>query len=238
VKIHAILLPLVTASAASLAGAIWDRGLRWEMRILLGELAVLFILFPVAFYGGIYSLRFRWWLRNQRGMCGACGRNPTTGTLGGLCAQCVRSAIEPYEPASLWINRRRRPVTSAGDDVIGATPMNDREADREVLAHLAGHGADLSKRVHAMHYLYFGSRRSARAAANELHGAGYPVCRLAREPARTLWERVFGPRRYSCIVETRAVPSEAHVLEATDRMTALVQRLGGEYDGWDAEVER
>lgn len=91
---HAILLSLVAAAAASLAGAVWARGLQWESRVLLGEIAVLFVLFPAAFYGVIYSLRFKWWIRNRRGMCGACGRNPKTGAPGGLCAECMRSAAE------------------------------------------------------------------------------------------------------------------------------------------------
>ncbi|HEY2589073.1 MAG TPA: hypothetical protein VGI81_25240 [Tepidisphaeraceae bacterium] len=94
-KIHAILLPLVAASAASLAGAFWARGL--ELRLLLGELAVLFILFPAAFYGTIYYIRWKWWRRNRRGVCGYCGRNPKAEGPGG----------------------HREPIPSANPDICG-----------------------------------------------------------------------------------------------------------------------
>ncbi|HEY2589070.1 MAG TPA: hypothetical protein VGI81_25225 [Tepidisphaeraceae bacterium] len=89
---HSILLLPVAASAASLAGAVWARGL--ELRLLLGELAVLFILFPASFYSMIYYIRWRWWRRNRRGVCGSCGRNPKAEGPGGLCAECMRSAAE------------------------------------------------------------------------------------------------------------------------------------------------
>lgn len=99
-KIHAILLPLVAAAAASLAGAVWARGR--ELRFLLAELAVLFILFPAAFYSMIYFIRFKWWIRNQRGVCGSCGRpgalmnrpaDPSSRGIGSLSADGLRRII-------------------------------------------------------------------------------------------------------------------------------------------------
>lgn len=116
--------------------------------------------------------------------------------------------------------------------------MVTRQGDRQLLATLASHGADLAKPAHIIHFLYFKTIDAARAAASELQREGYQNLRVHRTPTASLWKRLFGPREYSCIAETQAVPSEAGVFSTTDRLNALAQKLGGEYDGWEASVER
>jgi len=116
--------------------------------------------------------------------------------------------------------------------------MADRDGDRQVLAALASHGSNLTKPAHTIHFLYFKSLASAQTAAAELQKAGYQNLRVHRAPPKSLWQRFFGPHEYSCIAETHAVPSEANVFATTDRMTLLAQKLGGEYDGWEASVEK
>jgi hypothetical protein len=116
--------------------------------------------------------------------------------------------------------------------------MIDRDQDRQVLATLAAHGSDLSKPAHTIHYLYFRSKNGADEAGRELQAAGYQNVRVERGAPKSLRERVFGSREFVCIAETRAVPSEANVFAATDRMNALAARLGGYYDGWVASIER
>ncbi|MCA9076348.1 MAG: ribonuclease E inhibitor RraB [Planctomycetaceae bacterium] len=116
--------------------------------------------------------------------------------------------------------------------------MSDRDGDRRVLAAMASHGADLTKPAHTIHYLYFESMSDANQAAEELKSAGYKNIRTHRSPATSLWQRIFGPHQYSCIAEIHAVPEEAAVFATTDRMTALAERYGGDYDGWEASIEK
>jgi hypothetical protein len=113
--------------------------------------------------------------------------------------------------------------------------MSERDGDREVLRNLAGYGSDLSKPHHTVHYLYFKSEASAQAAAAELRAAGYDKVRVERAPAPLL-KRLFGPKEFSCLAETHAVPSEEAVFETTDRLNELAARHGGHYDGWDAGI--
>jgi hypothetical protein len=116
--------------------------------------------------------------------------------------------------------------------------MINREGDQRVLEALASHGSDLTRPAHTVHYLYFPSLDAARSAADALQQAGYSGLRVHRAPTTSLWSRLFGPRLYSCIAETRAVPSESNVFAVSDQMNALASRFGGDYDGWEASVEK
>jgi hypothetical protein len=78
---------------------------------------------------------------------------------------------------------------------------------------------------------------AAKSAADELQAAGYGNLRVHRAPTKSLWKRWFGPHEYSCIAETHAVPSQEAVFATTDRMNALAEKFGGDYDGWEASVE-
>ena len=116
--------------------------------------------------------------------------------------------------------------------------MVSRDGDRKGLAALASHGADLSKAAHTIHFLYFKSQSAATSAASELRSEGYQNLRVHRSPTSSIWKRLFGPKEYSCIAETHAVPSESAVFATTDRMNALAEKYGGDYDGWEASVEK
>jgi hypothetical protein len=116
--------------------------------------------------------------------------------------------------------------------------MVDRDLDRQVLAAMASRGADLRKPAHTIHFLYFKSRAGADSAAADLRAAGYQNVRVDRAPSTSIWKRLFGPREFSCIAETHAVPSEAAVFATTDKMNRLAATYTGVYDGWEASVER
>jgi hypothetical protein len=116
--------------------------------------------------------------------------------------------------------------------------MPNADGDRAVLAAMAAAGSNLSKPAHTLHYLYFKSPQSAEAAAAELRAQGFSPVATRRTPTKSIIKRVFGPHTYSCIAETRAVPEEAAVLATSQRMNDLAARLGGDYDGWEASVER
>lgn len=115
---------------------------------------------------------------------------------------------------------------------------DERESDLKVLAAMRSHGSDMSKSAHTIHYFYFKTIDSANAAANDLRAAGFENLRVHRAPTTSFWQKLFGPRVFSCIAETHAVPEQSAVFATTDRMNALAARLGGEYDGWEASIEK
>lgn len=116
--------------------------------------------------------------------------------------------------------------------------MANRNGDRQVLAAMASYGADLAKPAHTIHFLYFQTLAAANAAADELRAEGFETLRVDRTPPKSIWQRLFGPSQFSCIAETHAVPEESAVFATTDRMNALAAKLGGEYDGWEASIEK
>jgi hypothetical protein len=116
--------------------------------------------------------------------------------------------------------------------------MPDADGDRAVLAAMVAAGSNLSKPSHTIPYLYFKSMSCAEAAGQELRAQGYSPVATHRTPVKSLIKRLFGPHTYSCIAETQAVPEEAAVLATSQRMRDLASRHGGEYDGWEASIER
>jgi regulator of RNase E activity RraB len=120
----------------------------------------------------------------------------------------------------------------------GQSSMITRHGDRCVLAALQQAGSNMFKPAHTIHFLYFKSIDAANSAACELQKAGYQNLRVDPAPPKSFWNRLFGPREFSCIAETHAIPTEAGVFATTDRMNALAQKYGGNYDGWEASVER
>jgi hypothetical protein len=120
----------------------------------------------------------------------------------------------------------------------GIATMVSRNGDRQLLAAIASHGANMEKAAHTIHYLYFKSLSTANSAAEELRGWGYQNLRVHRAPVSSFWKRLFGPKEYSCIAEIHAVPNESAVFATTDRMNALAAKYGGDYDGWEASIEK
>jgi hypothetical protein len=116
--------------------------------------------------------------------------------------------------------------------------MINRDGDRQVLAAMASYGANLSKPAHTIHYLYFKSLDAANSAAEELRTAGYQNLDVHRAPVTSIWKRLFGPKEFSCVAETHAVPEESAVFATTDRMNSLAAKYGGVYDGWEASSEK
>ncbi len=113
--------------------------------------------------------------------------------------------------------------------------MHNRDGDRRVIEALEGHGSDLTKAAHTIHFLYFRKASAARAAAEELATEGYAPVRVGH--AGPAWKRLFGLGSFHCIAENRATKTEEAVFATSDWMEALAVRHGGEYDGWEASVE-
>jgi hypothetical protein len=99
--------------------------------------------------------------------------------------------------------------------------------DLQVLGALIEAGAVLSKPRHAIYYLYFPSREAASAAGEEATAAGYS-CEV-REPLPEY------PGQWSLVCEkSDAILDPAAVNAADDLFQGIADRLGADYDGWEA----
>ncbi len=99
--------------------------------------------------------------------------------------------------------------------------------DLQVLGALIEAGAELSKPRHAIYYLYFPSREAASAGGEEATAAGYS-CEV-REPLPEY------PGQWSLVCEkSDAILDPAGVNAADDLFQGIADRLGADYDGWEA----
>jgi len=102
-----------------------------------------------------------------------------------------------------------------------------KNKDLVLLGQLLQQGADLKQPRHALYYLYFASRTAAEAGAEDGRSAGY-VCDV-REPLPEY------PDQWSLVCERPdAVLDPAGVNAADDLFQGIADRLGGEFDGWEA----
>ena len=81
------------------------------------------------------------------------------------------------------------------------------DADRATLEALAQAGSKLAEPHTVKHYLYFGTKRRAKAAAREIAASGYRS-------------------------------SAGSIRSTREFREGVANRFGGEYDGWEAQVER
>ena len=109
--------------------------------------------------------------------------------------------------------------------------FDQNAADRQVIDQLTSHGADLSKPTEVIHYLYLPDEQSAGAANAEAEQAGYRV--QVRPP-----DADDDPPLWSLQAEREMVVSAEAIGAERERLTAIAERLGGEYDGWEAAVTR
>lgn len=114
---------------------------------------------------------------------------------------------------------------------------DDHEGDRQVLEAMRQHGADLRKPAHTVHYLYFPSQGAADSAAVDIRAQGYEV-QIDRAAEPSLWKRLFGRSKFVCIAENHAVPAEAAVFATSNTMNRIAAKHGGDYDGWEASIEK
>ena len=102
-----------------------------------------------------------------------------------------------------------------------------KHKDLLVMCQLMQQGADLTKPRHALYYLYFADRNAADAGAEEGRAAGY-TCEV-REPLPQQ------PDQWSLVCErSDAVLDPSGVIAADTLFQDIADRLGGDFDGWEA----
>ncbi len=99
--------------------------------------------------------------------------------------------------------------------------------DLAVMGQLMQQGADLSRPRHALYYLYFTSREGAEAGSTDAQAAGY-ACEV-RQPMPQY------PGQWSLVCQRDdALLDPPGVIEADNLFQGIADRLGAEYDGWEA----
>ena len=103
--------------------------------------------------------------------------------------------------------------------------------DIAILGQMVKQGANLKEPRHAVYYLYFGSRENALEAVAGGGAAGY-TCEV-RDPLPA------HPGQWSVVCERPdAVLDVAGARRADDLFQEIADRLTGEFDGWEAALQR
>ena len=130
-----------------------------------------------------------------------------------------------------FLFRRKKKEDDAPVDPNERSPqLGVRFKDLAVMGQLMQQGADLSKPRHALYYLYFASRDGAEAGSTEAQTAGY-ACEV-REPLPQY------PGQWSLVCQRDdAILDPPGVVEADNLFQGIADRLGAEYDGWEAAAK-
>jgi len=126
---------------------------------------------------------------------------------------------------------RRNKKDEAPADLNERSPvLGIKNKDLLVLGQLMQQGAELTKPRHALYYLYFASAGAATAAADEARAAGYQC--TVRDPSPTQ------PDQWPLVCERPdALLDPPGVIAADNLFQGIADRMGGEFDGWEAAAQ-
>ncbi len=126
--------------------------------------------------------------------------------------------------------RRKRKDDDEPVDMEARSPETGlRYKDIALLGQLMKQGADLTKPRHALYFLYFDSADVAASGADDGQKAGYSCS--VRDPLPAY------PGKWSLVCERHdALLDIEGVIRADDLFQGIADRLGGEFDGWEASV--
>ena len=102
------------------------------------------------------------------------------------------------------------------------------DPDEAVLIQLRKAGSDLSKLHTIDFYLYFPTQSAAEQAAAQMRQTGYTV-EVKRAAKGNDWV---------CLGTKKVIPELSTMQGITRDLSALAASLQGDYDGWEAKVEK
>jgi hypothetical protein len=122
---------------------------------------------------------------------------------------------------------RSKPDAQPVDPEARSPDLGVKYKDLLLMGQLLQQGADLNQPRHALYYLYFASPELAEAAAASGRSAGY-TCEV-RDPLPEY------PDQWLALCErSDAMIDPGGVIAADDLFQGIADRLGGEFDGWEA----
>jgi hypothetical protein len=110
--------------------------------------------------------------------------------------------------------------------LFGCTRKPD--PDEAVIIQLRKAGSDLSKPHTIDFYLYFPSQAAAEQAAAQMRQTGYTV-EVKKAAKGNDW---------LCLGTKKVIPKLSTMQGITRDLSTLARSLQGDYDGWEAKVER
>ena len=130
----------------------------------------------------------------------------------------------------MFLFKRRKVDDEALNLEERSEQLGIKHKDLLVLGQLMQQGADLTQPRHALYFLYFTDRNQAEAGAEEARKVGY-TCEV-RDP---LAEQ---PDQWSLVCERHdAVLDPNGVIAADNLFQGIADRLGGDFDGWEAAAQ-
>ena len=125
---------------------------------------------------------------------------------------------------------KRKPKDDAPVDMEARSPETGlKYKDLALLGQLLQAGADLRQPRHALYFLYFASEDLANQGAVDGRAGGY-TCDV-REPMPE------HPDQWSLVCERPDAMLDIEGVNAADDLfQGIADRLGGEFDGWEAAV--
>jgi len=98
---------------------------------------------------------------------------------------------------------------------------------KEVLRVLRKHGSDTTKPHIFEFHVYLPSRARAKMAADKIRQNGFSEAEVSRAGAG---------RKWLCAARKRIIPQKADLEEQARFFQQLADALGGQFDGWEAEL--
>jgi hypothetical protein len=130
----------------------------------------------------------------------------------------------------LFLFKRKKKADEPVDPEGRSPQLGIKYKDLQVLGQLMEQGADLAKPRHALYYLYFTSKDTAEAGAEEGRSAGY-TCEV-RDPLAEY------PGQWLLLCERSDVVLDPNGVIAADNLFQdIADRLGGVFDGWEAAAQ-
>ena len=127
-------------------------------------------------------------------------------------------------------NRKKDDDDEPVDPEARSPQLGLKNKDLLLLGEMMKLGANLKLPRHALYYLYFPSSDAADAGAEEGRTAGY-TCEV-REPLPE------NPGQWTLLCERPdAVLDPPGVIAADDLFQGIADRLGGDFDGWEAAAQ-
>ena len=97
----------------------------------------------------------------------------------------------------------------------------------EVLQQLRENGSDLSNTHDFEFYLYLPTRKLATKAADNIRQSGFSAADVSRSASSDAW---------LCAAKKTLVPEKADLADHARFFEQIATALGGEFDGWEAEI--
>ena len=116
--------------------------------------------------------------------------------------------------------------------VLGKAPTQ-AAGDLMLLDLMRKQGANFSNPFTLQHYLYLPSEEAAEDAAGDLRSLGYEV-----EVRRSASNKPNDPVPWLALATEGTLVDERAIEERREQFDSLAQKYGGDYDGWEAAVQR